>query len=170
MTRRVVLFSNSDLPLLSFVICMNESANSGSISCPLQVRQPQGLACLGLSWFSASGQHFRTAQTARLSCHTPDPLTPGAYPFPVFRMHLKLVGKDKKEEIIFKEGMLTKGLRLVLGKGFRLWSGCPGRRQDRKAVMMGSGKEGSMARLKGSWMGSSAETGMKGASCLRPQS
>lgn len=46
--------------------------------------------------------------------------------------------------------MPSKGLRLVLGKGFRLWSGCHRRRQGRKAVMMGSGEEGCMARLKGS--------------------
>lgn len=61
--------------------------------------------------------------------------------------------------------MLNKGL----GKGFRLWSGCQGWRQGRKAVVM-EVEGGCMARLRGSWMSSCAETGMRGASCLRPQS
>lgn len=97
MTRRAVLFSNPDLQLVSFVICMNESANSGSISCPLQVRQLQVLACLAWPFLVLS---FRTAQPARLSYHTVAPPTPGSNPFPVSCMHLKTVGKDKKEEMI----------------------------------------------------------------------
>lgn len=79
-------------------------------------------------------------------------------------MHLKTVLRGKYGT----KGILNKGLTLVLGKGFRLWCGCHGRRQGRKAVMLGSGKEGCTARLKASETGSSAETGMRGARCLRP--
>lgn len=52
-----VLFSNPHLPLVSFVTGMNGSANSRSISRPLQVRQFQVLTGLRPPLSPASGQH-----------------------------------------------------------------------------------------------------------------